>query len=126
MKRGSPLKRSPIKRRSSKPIPKVNHKRKVKRKIAYRKMLAGKEYQVARDEAFVRAGHQCEAMMQIAHPLKPSKSLGLARCGVVDPLQAHHLRYPKSRPVEARDLLIVCKEHHEYLESQKMHKQRMF
>lgn len=99
-----------------KAIKKVNPERLAKRKAGYRKMLAGKEYREARRLAMLRAGNMCEFGI----------TEGRWQCFEGEDLHAHHLHYPKSRPLEARDLLIVCKRHHEFLESQKMHKQRMF
>lgn len=126
MIRRTPIKRSgsPIKR-SGRPR-KSNPKRIAKRKAAYRKMLSGKEYKAARAEAMERAGNQCEFGGAVMRLYPSIKRIPLWRCEEVENLHAHHLRYPKTRPVEARDLKIVCRVHHEYLESQKMHKTRMF
>lgn len=102
-------------------------------------MLSGKEYKAARTEAMERAGDRCEQVTvfevtyksgdgeyQMANSYVQSLGGAYVRCENTEDLHAHHLRYPKSRPLEATDLKIVCKPHHEYLESLKMHKQRMF
>lgn len=102
-----------------KPIPKSNPRKQAKRKAGYRKLLAGKEYKAARAEAFNRAGFQCERIIY----LEPAVSL---RCLATEELQAHHIRYPKVRRLEASDLQILCKPHHEMAEAAKMHKTRMF
>ena len=133
-----PLKRSAIKR-STKPIRKVNPKAKAKRKIAYRKMLAGKEYKAARAEAMARAGNRCELWWSWTTYHDPYPGLPFThtaasaalttnaqRCEAVEGLHAHHKSYPKSRKLLASDLTICCKPHHEYLESQKMGKTRMY
>lgn len=98
-----------------KAIKKCNPERQAKRKAGYRKLLSGKEYRRARDGALIRAEGQCEFFMG-----------GFQRCSETYRLHAHHLRYPKTRPLAPSDLTMVCRWHHEYLESQKMHKQRMF
>lgn len=108
---------------STKRIRSVNPKAQAKRKIGYRKMLASKEYRSARAEAMERAQGMCEFTTRFRRGVVGSF---LFRCGQPEALHAHHLSYPKSRPLEASDLLIVCKYHHEYLESQKIGKTRMF
>lgn len=105
-----------------KPIPKSNSRQQAKRKAGYRKMLSGKEYKAARAEAMKRAGNRCEWRWG-PFEVKP----GFApRCIETENLHAHHLSYPKTRLLDALDLLILCKWHHEYFESQKMGKVRMF
>lgn len=112
-----------IRKKPRKPLRKVNPKAKAKRKIAYRKMLAGKEYKAARKEAMERAGGQCERDWA-SRPHDPIPIY--IRCPQTEDLHAHHLRYPKSRPLRASDLLILCKPHHEMAEASKPHKTRMF
>lgn len=114
-KLGGKMPFSTIAKKASKPIRKVNPKAKAKRTAGYRKMLAGKEYRDARAEALRRAEGRCEMLMS-----------GIERCPETYRLQAHHCSYPKSRPLRSSDLLMVCRWHHEYLESQKMGKTRMF
>lgn len=126
-KSGRPyLKRSAIKR-STKPIRKVNPKAKAKRVIGYRKMLASKEYKAARAEAMERAGDRCEATIDV-YDTSCGKITRVytQRCAWRWDLHAHHLRYPKVRPLAASDLKILCKHHHEQAESLKPHKTRMF
>jgi hypothetical protein len=114
--------------RSSKPIPQVNVHKQAKRKAGYRKILSGKEYKSARAEALVRAGNRCE--WNAADPFglgsktdrDPARNC-TPRCEMTTDLDAHHLRYPKSRPIAATDLVILCNWHHRAAESQKMHKQ---
>lgn len=92
-------------------------------------MLSGKEYKAARAEAMKRADGQCEFVTNVhGDPKYPAWVTRVVRCDTFFPEDphAHHLSYPKSRPLEASDLLIVCTYHHEYLESLKPHKQRMF
>lgn len=93
-------------------------------------MLSGKEYRAARAEAMERAGNRCEMsvplLADIGNNVARHVELGMRRCPETERLHAHHRHYPKTRTLEASDLLIVCKPHHEYLESQKMHKTRMF
>lgn len=121
-----------------KPIPKSNPRRQAKRKAGYRKLLSGREYRAARAEAMKRAGGQCEGWK--AMHVQPVNVLTIGggitnatasfytydRCPETENLHAHHLRYPKSRPLAASDLKILCKWHHEAAESQKMGKTRMF
>jgi hypothetical protein len=99
-------------------VKKVNTKAKAKRTARYRKMLASKEYRAAKAEAMERAGGRCE------HTWFDYNTRNL--CWATEDLQAHHLRYPKTRPLASTDLLIACKRHHEMLEAAKMHKTRMF
>lgn len=106
-----------------KPLRKSNPRRKAKRTALYRKMLAGKEYKAARAEAMERAQGNCEFTTRMR---RGEVGNFLFRCGQPEALHAHHLSYPKTRPLAASDLLIVCKFHHEYLESLKPHKTRMF
>lgn len=111
-----------------KAVRKSNPIAKAKRKAAYRKMLSGKEYKAARAEAMGRAEHRCE--QEGVMTLHWSEEYGLhekpSRCQREEGLHAHHLRYPKTRPLAARDLKILCRIHHEEAESQKPHKTRMF
>lgn len=112
-----------------------------KRKRGYRKMLSGKEYKAARAEAFERAYGRCEIWVawtdfQTRGSATPFELTGtinattthVQRCPIALPssLHAHHKRYPKGRKLTAADLTICCKPHHEYLESLKPHKTRMF
>jgi hypothetical protein len=120
--RRTAIQRTRIKR-STKPIPKVNPRRQAKRKAGYRKMLASPEYKSARAEALERAGDKCEEIM---HPEFYGQRTTAWRCGEVKGLHAHHLRYPKTRPLASSDLKILCKWHHEQAESLKPHKTRMF
>jgi hypothetical protein len=116
-----PRKRIP---RSQNPIQKVNPRRKAKRDARYRKMLSGKEYRSARAEALVRAGNRCEYQFDVSVYL--DRVNAFIRCDVTEELHAHHLRYPKTRPLRASDLKILCRPHHEQAEAAKMHKTRMF
>lgn len=131
---------STISKRSGAPR-KSNPKRVAKRKAGYRKMLSGKEYKAARAEAMERAGNRCEVWLSWTDrtyvnnaPPIPFNYTGVLnattthvmRCPSVEDLHAHHKSYPKTRPLEASDLTICCKPHHEYLESQKMGKTRMY
>lgn len=118
-----------------KAIPKSNPRQQAKRKAGYRKLLSGKEYKAARIEAMARAGGQCECLAGGFHSTATFENWqqrygdtwqGYTRCSATENLHAHHKSYPKSRPLEASDLTICCKPHHEYLESLKPHKQRMF
>lgn len=100
-------------------------------------MLAGKEYRSARAEAMERAGNRCEGTSSMRIDPVDVRVTGegiygatahfytYTRCTSTENLHAHHLRYPKSRPLTASDLKILCKFHHEFAESQKMHKTRM-
>lgn len=127
-----PMKRKSWMKKSSKPMPKRNPKKAAKRKAGYRKMLRSKEYLDAKAEAMERAGYRCEhtgkvvvAWTTVVPGVKGSQTLW-QRCISNSDLEAHHLRYPKSRKLRADDLKILCRFHHEYAESEKMHKQRMF
>jgi hypothetical protein len=133
-----PISRSAIRKKTRKPIRKVNPKAKAKRVVRYKKMLASPEYRAARKEAMERAGNQCEGMLAMRIDPVSVKVIGdgisnaaawfytYTRCTVTESLHAHHLRYPKSRPIEASDLKILCRFHHEFAESQKLGKTRMF
>lgn len=117
-----------------KPIRKENPVAKAKRKKGYQKMLRSKEYKAARAEAMLRAGKQCEVWLSTeTYPsygpiMIPPYTAGntvtthVWRCEATEDLEAHHLRYPKGRKIEGRDLTIACKPHHDYLESLKPHK----
>lgn len=83
-------------------------------------MLSGKEYRNAREAAFQRAGFRCE------YTWWNPDTKNFYDCYETEKLEAHHYRYPKTRPLSPDDLLIVCHRHHEMMESQKMHKTRMF
>src|SRR3954467_4824909 len=72
------LKRSAIRKNPRKPIRKVNPKAKAKRKISYRKMLAGKEYKAARAEAMERAQGNCEFTTRLRYGVVGNF---LFRCG---------------------------------------------
>lgn len=86
-------------------------------------MLSGKEYKAARAAAFKRADYQCER--ELDDCLEWCYGWRF-RCEENEDLHAHHLRYPKTRPLRASDLKILCRFHHEQVESQKMHKSRMW
>jgi hypothetical protein len=115
LKRRTPLKASKwgVSDKPPKPIRKVNPERKATRQREYRKHLASAEYKHARKEAMWRAQDRCE----YREPTKDvSKVFTMPRCTETNDLEAHHLRYPKSRPLEARDLLILCTKHHAWIE----------
>lgn len=131
--------RTAVKRKPRKPIRKVNPKAKAKRIVRYRKMLSGKEYKAARSEALERAGDRCEWNATDGLQDTVGKWFGVgnktdrdpfrndpSRCEMTTELQAHHLRYPKSRPVAVTDLVILCNWHHRQAESLKLGKTRMF
>lgn len=86
-------------------------------------MLSGKEYKAARAEAFERAGNKCE---ELIYPSFYGQQTTVWRCGETENLHAHHLQYPKTRPLRASDLKILCKWHHAEAEGLKMGKTRMF
>jgi hypothetical protein len=120
LNRSKRLKRSPLPPRSkplkrSTPIRKVNPEAKAKRVAKQRKHYASAEYKAARKEAMERAGNQCEWRFE-DHPY-----LGVAvmygRCESTEALEAHHLRYPKSRPLRSSDLEILCRCHHQLTEA---------
>lgn len=111
--------------RSTKAIRQVNPTAKAKRKAGYRKMLSGKEYRSARAEAMKRAMGRCEFTSRLPYGDGYAGNW-MYRCENTDGLHAHHKSYPKSRPITGADLTICCKPHHEYLESQKLGKTRMF
>lgn len=135
-----PIQRKSWLKRSTKPIRKSNPKAKAKRTAGYRKMLSGKEYKAARKEAMARAGNRCEwndTDALLRWDGGPPFGVGAkterdpfrndpSRCEMMTELHAHHLCYPKSRPVAASDLAILCNWHHRAAESQKMGKTRMF
>lgn len=91
-------------------------------------MLSGKEYKAARAEAMKRADGMCEGTVDVL--FRSHNGAGIAfvpqRCFALEDLHAHHLRYPKSRPLAASDLQILCKTCHTRAESRKLHKSRMF
>lgn len=111
--RKSPLQRGSPPARSQTPIKKVNPVRKAKRQKQYRAHLASAEYKYARKEAMWRAKERCEWREPAKHATDVSHT---PRCTEVEGLEAHHLRYPKTRLLEARDLLILCKHHHAMIE----------
>lgn len=110
-----------------------------KRKARYRKMLASPEYKAAKKEALRRAGNQCEFFVRTtirSVPVIVPEGCGISdarveyheheRCPETESLHAHHKTYPKTRPLVASDLKILCKPHHEMAEAAKPHKTRMF
>lgn len=92
---------------------KINPKRKATRQREYRAHLASAEYKHARKEAMWRAKARCEWREPTTQATEVFRT---PRCTEVDGLEAHHLRYPKTRPLEARDLLILCRRHHAVVE----------
>ena len=126
LRSGAPPKRKSWLARSTEPIPQVNPKAKAKRKIGYRKMLRSKEYLAAKAEAMERAGNRCEWNDVDTHtgfsPRRDAFRNVTPRCEMTTELDAHHLRYPKSRPIAVTDLVILCNWHHRQAESQKPHK----
>lgn len=95
--------KTPIKK-SAKPIRTVNPTAKAKRVARQKRHYASVEYKAARKEAMERAGNRCEY------------AVIFLRCGEMERLEAHHVHYPKSRPLEASDLVILCRRHHHLLE----------
>lgn len=128
MKSSGPIKRSNPLKRSTKPIRKVNPIAKAKRVAKQRKHYASAEYKAARKEAMERAGKQCEYIMEsnVDYSLRRPWVLmevdehdwdtGLIRCGETEKLEAHHLRYPKTRALTSDDLEIRCTYHHHLTE----------
>lgn len=117
-----PPPRKPI-AKSTKPIRKQNPVAKAKRVKRYKKeVIGGADYKKAKAEAMERASLRlgypvCEyAKQDIVPPF-------FEICEVSEGLQAHHLRYPKTRKIEASDLKMLCKYHHEIEEAKKPHKQ---
>ena len=98
------IKRSKPLKRSTKPIRQVNPTAKSKRVKKLKQHYASAEYKAARKEAMERAGGRCEY------------AVIFLRCVEMEHLEAHHRCYPKSRPLEASDLLICCRYHHNFLE----------
>lgn len=92
---------------------KVNPERKAKRQRDYRKHLASAEYKHARKEAMWRARGRCEYREGVPSGYDIFKA---PRCTEIERLECHHLRYPKTRPLTATDLLILCKYHHAWIE----------
>ena len=116
LRRSSPLKRTASLTRRT-PVKKRNAKRADKRAADYRKYLAGPVWRVKRAEAMERAGHRCEVVERVDRYAFVG---GLQRCGVTEGLETHHLRYPRELGTESLDtLLVVCKAHHDHLESAK-------
>lgn len=130
-----PIARSPI-ARSAKRIRPRNPERQAKRDQRYRKMLRSPQYLAAKAEAMKRAGDRCEwndsdgvfdtigtwfgvGNKTERDPFRNDPS----RCEMTENLEAHHLRYPKSRPLAVTDLVILCNWHHRLAESLKPHKQ---
>lgn len=112
-----------------KAIPKSNPRQQAKRKAGYRKLLSGKEYKAARAEAFKRAGVRCEFETEVTITWSGGPIGGKVeqqRCFETLNLEAHHIRYPKVRPLAASDLKVLCNFHHRAAESFKIYKTRMF
>lgn len=121
------MKRTALKR-STIPIRKVNPTTKAKRVAKQRKHYASAEYKAARKEAMARAGNQCECVMKSSNEYslrRPWRLMELdivdwetmhIRCGETEHLEAHHLCYPKSRPLTSDDLEIRCRVHHHLTE----------
>jgi hypothetical protein len=119
---GAPPKRKSWLARSTKPIPQVNVDRAARRAKQYQKMLASSAYKAAKAEAMVRAHNQCEYNAADMYGLCNLRHGCLPRCDATEGLDAHHLRYPKVRPIAATDLVILCKWHHRREEGFKPHK----
>lgn len=127
MKRSGPIKRKKALTRSTTPIRKVNPEAKAKRVANQKRHYASAEYKAARKEALKRSGGFCE-YEERRHPNcvtgstfygmynEMMNTIVVTRCTERDRLEAHHLSYPKSRPLEGSDLLMVCRRHHNFLE----------
>jgi hypothetical protein len=75
----------------------------------------------AGDAAMQRAGGQCEYTdMVTVTAMRSDGAISTAtepyRCPETFNLERHCLRYPKTRPIEARDIQILCPRHHHYIE----------
>jgi len=114
--RRAPLRRSsrPLTRRAKNIAP--NPAAAARRRKHYAKILAAPEYKAARAEAMKRS-----AASWMGVPRCEAPDI-YGRCQETHNLEAHHKRYPKGRKLAADDLEIRCKPHHEFAESQKLHK----
>ena len=98
--------------RSTKPIRAVNPVAKAKRDKLHAKDHRSAHTREVRRQAMERAGSRCES---------PGYGMG---CSATETLQLHHLKYPRVRPLELRDVRILCKRCHDFFESLKPHKWR--
>lgn len=107
LKRGeSRLSRStPMEKTRKAPMRKVNPERMRRVRKMQRAEWRSPEQQAVRTEAFERAGNRCEHVVTVGE--------WEHRCRETEKLEAHHLRYPKTRPLRASDLRVLCRKHHE-------------
>lgn len=106
---------------STAPIAKVNVKRTRKRQKNNAKRMRTPAYLAAKAERLLIAGNRCEYIVTAPVLDRNNKVVGerRARCIMTDELEFHEERYPKSRPIEARDGKIYCTTHHQYEEATK-------
>jgi hypothetical protein len=109
MKPRKPLRRVSLMKRSGKPLPKVNPRQERKRKARYTKLLAAGKHRPGYQQAMERSRGRCEFRF-LAFPF--------ARCPETDGLEAHHLSYRRLGNENAADFQILCKRHHEIVESE--------
>ena len=100
--------------RSTKPIRAVNPVAKAKRDKLHAKDHRSAHTREVRRQAMERAGNRCEDQIDRTGQ----------RCVETEQLQLHHLKYPRVRPLELRDVAILCRRCHEYAEAMKPHKWR--
>jgi 5-methylcytosine-specific restriction endonuclease McrA len=110
------LKRSSWITRSTKPIPKVNAKRKAKREKAYKSFLSSAKWKQLRKEALQRAGYQCETEFQFSPDISNygmDYEWVVFRCPSTDRLHVDHLTYARFGGDELpEDLKVLCYDHH--------------
>lgn len=111
------MKRTPMPPRTARltrsaPLAPINVERTEKRARKRKADWRSAHNRAVRAEAFARAGHRCEYLVPSFVP----ERFGPTRCPETARLEAHHLRYPRTRPLRASDLMVVCRVHHRALE----------
>lgn len=104
------MRKSPL-RPSRKPLRKVNPERLARRRAKYAAYLRSPEWKAQRKAALARAGHQCEQGAETA-PYD-------LRCPETTRLHVHHMSYARLGHELPKDLLVLCKRHHEEVEALK-------
>lgn len=97
-----------------KPLKKVNPERQTERRKLTAKFHKTPAFIAAGETAMKRAGGQCEYRFDM-HSIFGVVPL-LGRCEAIEGLERHCKSYPKTRPIEAKDISILCSPHHQFVE----------
>lgn len=111
-----PVKRSSLTRsswlKSTTPIKKENPVRQGKRRKLTAAFHRTRVFIAAGEEAMKRARGRCEFVS--SGPF--AKFMTPGRCEATEGLERHCKSYPKTRPIMAKDITILCDPHHQFVE----------